>query len=35
MAQEFLQILHEKRDSQMAVSDKRVQIGRMRSLSFH
>src|SRR6266478_4483270 len=35
MAQEFLQILHEKRDSQLAVNDKRVQVGRMRSLSFH
>ena len=35
MAEEFLQILHEKRDSQLAVNDKRVQVGRMRSLSFH
>jgi DNA-binding transcriptional LysR family regulator len=35
MAQEFLQILHEKGESQLAVNDKRVQVARMRSLSFH
>jgi len=35
MAQEFLQILHEKSDSQLAANDKRVQVGRMPSLSFH
>jgi DNA-binding transcriptional LysR family regulator len=35
MAQEFLQILHEKRDSQLPADDKRVQIVSARSLSVH
>jgi DNA-binding transcriptional LysR family regulator len=35
MAQEFLQILHEKRESQLAANDKRVQIVSARSLSVH
>jgi len=35
MAQEFLQILHEKRDSQLDVNDRRVQIVSPRSLSVH
>jgi len=35
MAQEFLQILHEKRDSQLDVNDRRAQIVSPRSLSVH
>src|SRR6266481_6331681 len=35
MAQEFLQILHEKSDSQVAANDKSVQIVSARSLSVH
>jgi DNA-binding transcriptional LysR family regulator len=35
MAQEFLQILHKKRDSKLAADDKRVQIVSPRSLSVH
>jgi DNA-binding transcriptional LysR family regulator len=35
MAQEFLQILHEKRDSKLAANDKRVQVVSPRSLSVH
>jgi DNA-binding transcriptional LysR family regulator len=35
MAQEFLQILHEKRSLPVAVNDKRMQIGSARSLSVH
>ena len=35
MAQEFLQILHEKRDSQPGVNDRRVQVVNARSLSVH
>jgi DNA-binding transcriptional LysR family regulator len=35
MAQEFLQILHEKSDSQLAANDKRVHIVSARSLSVH
>jgi LysR family transcriptional regulator, transcriptional activator of the cysJI operon len=35
MAQEFLQILHEKRDSQLGVNDRRVQVVNARSLSVH
>jgi DNA-binding transcriptional LysR family regulator len=35
MAQEFLQILHEKRSLPVAVNDKRMQIGSARSVSFH
>ena len=35
MAREFLQILREKRSLPVAVNDKRVQIARARSLSFH
>jgi len=35
MAQEFLQILLEKRNLPIAVNDKRMQIGSARSVSFH
>ena len=35
MAQEFLQILREKRNLPIAVNDKRMQIGSARSVSFH
>lgn len=35
MAQEFLHVMHEKRNSQTAVIDRRVQLGSARSLSFH
>jgi len=35
MAQEFLQILHEKKSLSIAVNDKRVQVGGARSLSVH
>ena len=35
MAEEFLQILHEKRDSKLAADDKRAQIVSLRSLSVH
>jgi DNA-binding transcriptional LysR family regulator len=35
MAQEFLQILREKRSLPIAVNDKRMQIGSARSVSFH
>jgi hypothetical protein len=35
MAQEFLQILHEKRDSQLGVNDRGVQVVNARSLSVH
>jgi DNA-binding transcriptional LysR family regulator len=35
MAQEFLQILHEKRNLPIAVNDKEVQIGSARGLSVH
>ena len=35
MAQEFLQILREKRTSPIAADEKRVQIGSARSLSVH
>jgi|SRR4030095_12920456 DNA-binding transcriptional LysR family regulator len=35
MAQEFLQIMHEKRDSRIASNNKRVQVVGPRSLSVH
>jgi DNA-binding transcriptional LysR family regulator len=35
VAQEFLQILHEKRKLPIAFNDRRVQIARARSVSFH
>jgi len=35
MAQEFLQILREKKSLPIAVNDKRVQVGGARSLSVH
>ena len=35
MAQEFLQILHEKRNLPIAADDKKVQIGSARGLSVH